>query len=95
MSKRSKTASIQKYTLETSAHAAVPEFRVESWSMTTFTRKREIAFIDRGVNDLATLLAGIRSDVESILLSNDELAPDLWLPYSLSAAQRRGFSALI
>jgi hypothetical protein len=43
--------------------------------MTTATRKREIAFIDRGVDDLATLLAGIRPDVESILLSNDEPAP--------------------
>src|SRR6201987_5785831 len=43
--------------------------------MTTATRKREIAFIDRGVDDLATLLAGIRPDVEPILLSNDEPAP--------------------
>ncbi len=37
--------------------------------------KREIAFIDQGVDDLATLLAGIRADVEPILLSNDEAAP--------------------
>ena len=41
----------------------------------TATQKREIAFIDRGVDDLATLLAGIRPDVEPILLSNDEPAP--------------------
>src|ERR1700739_2043309 len=46
----------------------------ETSSMTT-TPKREIAFIDRGVDDLATLLAGIRPDVEPILLSNDEPAP--------------------
>ena len=39
------------------------------------TSKREIAFIDRGVDDLATLLAGMRADVEPILLSNDEAAP--------------------
>src|SRR3989440_12614019 len=75
MSKRSKTASIQKHSLETNAHAAVPEFQVETSSMTTATRKREIAFIDRGVDDLATLLAGIRPDVEPILLSNGESAP--------------------
>jgi hypothetical protein len=37
--------------------------------------KREIAFIDRGVDDFATLFAGIRSDVEAIQLSNDEPAP--------------------
>ncbi len=30
------------------------------------TLKREIAFIDCGVDDLATLLAGIRPDVEPI-----------------------------
>src|SRR5689334_17859985 len=41
----------------------------------TATQKREIAFIDRGVDDLATLLAGMRSDVEPILLSDDEPAP--------------------
>src|SRR5262249_35464038 len=39
------------------------------------TAKREIAFIDRNVDDLQTLLAGIRPDVEAILLSNDEPAP--------------------
>src|SRR2546423_14946391 len=75
MSKRSKTASIQKRTLEINAHAAVPELQVETSSMTTATRKREIAFIDRGVDDLATLLAGIRPDVEPILLSDNEPAP--------------------
>ena len=37
--------------------------------------KREIAFIDRGVDDLAILVAGMRSGVEPILLSNDEAAP--------------------
>ena len=42
--------------------------------MTTIP-KREIAFIDRGVDDLATLLAGLRPDVEPILLANDEPAP--------------------
>jgi large repetitive protein len=36
--------------------------------------KREIAFIDRGVDDLATLLEGLRPDVEPILLSNEEPA---------------------
>src|SRR3954453_11407920 len=41
----------------------------------TINQKREIAFIDRGVDDLATLLAGIRPDVEPILLSNDEPGP--------------------
>ncbi|MDH2348678.1 VCBS domain-containing protein, partial [Bradyrhizobium sp. SSUT77] len=41
----------------------------------TISPKREIAFIDCGVDDLATLLAGIRPDVEPILLSNDEPAP--------------------
>jgi hypothetical protein len=41
----------------------------------TATPKREIAFIDRGVDDLATLLASLRPDVEPILLSNDEPAP--------------------
>ena len=39
------------------------------------SHRREIAFIDRGVDDLATLLKGIRPDVEPILLSNDEPAP--------------------
>ena len=37
--------------------------------------KREIAFIDRNIGDLKTLLAGIRPDVEAILLSDDEPAP--------------------
>src|SRR5260221_1679333 len=43
--------------------------------MATSTTKREIAFIDRGVDDLDTLLKSIRPDVEPILLSNDEPAP--------------------
>jgi hypothetical protein len=37
--------------------------------------KREIAFIDRGVDDFATLFAGIRPDVRAIQPSNDETAP--------------------
>ena len=37
--------------------------------------KREIAFIDRNVDDLTSLLAGIRPDVEAILLSDNEPAP--------------------
>jgi hypothetical protein len=41
----------------------------------TTTTKREIAFIDRNVDDLTTLLAGIRPDVEAIVLSDDEPAP--------------------
>ena len=40
----------------------------------TPTTKCEIAFIDRNVDDLHTML-GIRPDVEAILLSNDEPAP--------------------
>src|SRR5262245_58849425 len=43
-------------------------------SMTT-TTKREVAFIDRHVDDLPTLLAGLRADVEPILLSDLEPAP--------------------
>ncbi len=38
------------------------------------SHKREIAFIDPGVDDLQTLLAGIRPDVEPILLTADEPA---------------------
>ena len=37
--------------------------------------QHEIAFIDRNVDDLATLLAGLRSGVEPILLSADAPAP--------------------
>jgi hypothetical protein len=36
--------------------------------------KREIAFIDRNLDDLTTLLAGLRPQVEPILLSDDEPA---------------------
>ncbi|MGY4320558.1 uncharacterized protein YdeI (BOF family) [Bradyrhizobium sp. JR3.5] len=36
--------------------------------------KREIAFIDRGIDDHETLLAGIRPDVEAVLLSDEEPA---------------------
>ena len=35
---------------------------------------REIAFVDRNVEDLATLLAGLRPGLDPILLSNDEPA---------------------
>src|SRR5262245_44462661 len=35
---------------------------------------REIAFIDRNVNDLETLLAGLRPELDPILLSDDEPA---------------------
>lgn len=38
------------------------------------TPKSEIAFIDPGIDDLQTLLKGIRPDVEPILLSRDEPA---------------------
>jgi len=39
------------------------------------TTTREIAFIDRNVDDLAALLAALRPDVQPILLSGDEPAP--------------------
>jgi len=35
---------------------------------------REIAFVDRNVDDLATLLAGLRPELDPILLSDDEPA---------------------
>ena len=44
-------------------------------AMSPRTLKRAIAFIDRNVDDLGTLLAGISPDVEPILLSDDEPAP--------------------
>ena len=72
MANRSKTASIEPNLPDTGAPA--PLFPVESSSMSV-SHRREIVFIDRGVDDLATLLGGIRSDVEPILLSNDEPAP--------------------
>jgi hypothetical protein len=37
--------------------------------------KPEIAFIDRGVDDIETLLAGMRPEVEPILQSDEEPAP--------------------
>src|SRR5260370_35019859 len=43
--------------------------------MATMASKADIAFIDGGVDDLATLLAGIRPEVEAVLLSNDGPAP--------------------
>src|SRR5262249_56144428 len=36
---------------------------------------REIIFIDRNVDDLETLLAGLRPELDAILLSDDEPAP--------------------
>src|SRR5438270_865118 len=36
---------------------------------------REIAFIDRNVDDLETLLAGLRPELDPILLSDGEPAP--------------------
>jgi hypothetical protein len=74
MAKHQDIASITKSISDTDAPAAAPSFPVEISSMTA-TPKREIAFIDRGVDDLETLLKGIRPDVEPILLSNDEPAP--------------------
>jgi hypothetical protein len=44
-------------------------------SFMSATNKREIAFIDPGVDDVETLLNGIRPNVEPILLSSDEPAP--------------------
>jgi hypothetical protein len=75
MTKRHETAENRTYLSDIEAPAADHSFQVEISSMTIASPKREIAFIDRGVDDLATLLAGIRPDVEPILLSNDEPAP--------------------
>ena len=44
-------------------------------SMSPRTLKRAIAFIDRNVDDLSTLLAGVSPHVEPILLSDEEPAP--------------------
>ena len=74
MTKRQDIASITKSISDSDAPAAAPAFPMEISSMTA-APQREIAFIDRGVDDLATLLQGIRPDVEPILLSNDEPAP--------------------
>ena len=53
-----------------------PELIVESPSMSFMhPQAREIAFIDPKVDDLKTLLAGIRTDVEVFLLTCDEPAP--------------------
>ena len=41
----------------------------------TMVRPKEIAFIDRAVSDLESLLAGLRPDVEPVVLSTSELAP--------------------
>src|ERR1700752_5209849 len=54
--------------------AGASSISLESSSMSR-TYKREIAFIDPGVDDLQTLLNDMRPDVEPILLSADEPAP--------------------
>ncbi|WP_338831730.1 VCBS domain-containing protein [Bradyrhizobium sp. 27S5] len=57
--------------------SAIAGFRLNHCQWGVFTGvsfKREVAFIDRGIDDLETLLAGIRPDVEAILLSDDEPA---------------------
>jgi large repetitive protein len=41
----------------------------------TMTTVKELVFIDRNVTDLDTLLAGLRPDVEAIVLSSEESAP--------------------
>src|SRR5262249_26032705 len=51
----------------------------------------EIAFIDRNVDDLRTLLAGIRPEVEAILLSNDEPAP---CQMACAVRGRKGFETI-
>ncbi|WP_420965872.1 VCBS domain-containing protein [Bradyrhizobium sp. B120] len=69
---QSKVASVSSNT-----SAAIAGVRLNHCQWGTFTGasfKREIAFIDRGIDDLETLLAGIRPDVEAILLSDDEPA---------------------
>ncbi|MEH2560848.1 hypothetical protein V1289_000475 [Bradyrhizobium sp. AZCC 2289] len=55
MAKHQVIASITKSIFDTDAPAAAPSFPVEISSMTV-PPKREIAFIDRGVDDLETLL---------------------------------------
>ncbi|WP_186467468.1 Ig-like domain-containing protein, partial [Bradyrhizobium stylosanthis] len=59
--------------VDDTAHAS--PFEVETTSMTACLTKREIAFIDPGVDDLQTLLAGMRPDVEAVLLNDHEPAP--------------------
>src|SRR5262245_7290345 len=49
--------------------ATNPNSAVSSAPLTT---KREIAFIDPGVDDLSALLSGVRPDVDAIVLSDDE-----------------------
>ncbi|MGY8638125.1 Ig-like domain-containing protein, partial [Bradyrhizobium sp. 14AA] len=50
-------------------------FEAETSSMSASLSKREIAFIDPGVDDVVTLLNGMRPDVEPILLNDYEPAP--------------------
>jgi hypothetical protein len=71
MTNRRETKSIKASLLNTTDAVAIS---VERSSMST-SHKREIAFIDPGVDDLQTLLKGIRPDVEPILLTVDEPAP--------------------
>jgi hypothetical protein len=52
---------------------------------------REIAFVDPNISDLDTLLAGMRPDVETILLTADEPAPR---QMARSLAGRQGLEAV-
>jgi Domain of unknown function (DUF4347) len=74
MAKRTETAWTKTIISDVDAHTATPSSSAETIFMTA-NPKREIAFIDRRVDHLQTLLAGIRPDIEAILLSNDEPAP--------------------
>jgi len=64
---------LSQITVNDTAHAS--SFEVETPSMTACLTKREIAFIDPGVDDLQTLLGGMRPDVEAVLLNDHEPAP--------------------
>src|SRR5262245_61704889 len=55
------------------------------------TAKREIAFIDRNIDDIATLLSGMRPEVEAILISDHEPAAR---QMAQIAAERDGLSAI-
>ncbi|WP_156528463.1 Ig-like domain-containing protein, partial [Bradyrhizobium stylosanthis] len=64
---------LSQITVDDTAHAS--SFEVETTSMTVCLTKREIAFIDPGIDDLQTLLGGMRPDVEAVLLNDHEPAP--------------------
>ncbi|WP_156928546.1 VCBS domain-containing protein, partial [Bradyrhizobium sp. th.b2] len=72
MTTRSEVASTRTNNSGANARLRLNYFRCEAFM--GVSHKREIAFIDRGIDDLETLLAGIRPDVEVILLSHDEPA---------------------